>query len=305
MTAVADEIHAGTDPASPGPNVVTAEGAAKPGLPGSAPPPVHADAGKPAGRPDASPGPATGPVPGTPAKPDNVPHPTAAKRVALTFDDGPDKKYTPQILDILKKREVKATFFVVGLQVEKCADVLKRIVEEGHAVGNHTYDHANLTERTAAEIAEEIRQTDEAIRKALGTGTDLFRPPYGATNDVVKKTVADSKQELVQWTVDTRDWAGTTPDEIMEKVKSQTKPDGIILMHCFGGKNGKLDNTVEALPRVIDYLKDEGYTFVTVPELLAAEAETREQKKAQGNGHGHGQGQVQAQAPRSEAQVQA
>lgn len=197
-----------------------------------------------------------------------APHKQGLKRVALTFDDGPDKKYTPLILDVLKKREVKATFFVVGIQVAKYGDVLKRITAEGHAIGNHSWDHADLTKRTAEQIAEQIGKTDNAIHKALGTGTDLFRPPYGAADDKVKKSAEAAHQHLVQWTVDTRDWAGTTPEEILEKVKKQTKPDGIILMHCFGGKNGKLDNTVEALPKMIDYLKEEGYTFVTVPELM-------------------------------------
>ncbi|TMV49505.1 polysaccharide deacetylase family protein [Paenibacillus mesophilus] len=198
-----------------------------------------------------------------------APHKQGVKRVALTFDDGPDKKYTPLILDELKKREVKATFFVVGIQVAKYGDVLKRITAEGHAIGNHSWDHADLTKRTPEQVAEQIGKTDNAIHKALGTGTDLFRPPYGAADDKVKKAAAAAHRHLVQWTVDTRDWAGTTPEEMLEKVKKQTKPDGIILMHCFGGKNGKLDNTVEALPKMIDYLKEEGYTFVTVPELLA------------------------------------
>lgn len=194
------------------------------------------------------------------------------KRVALTFDDGPDKKYTPLILDVLKKREVKATFFVVGIQVAKYGDILKRISEEGHAIGNHTWDHADLTKRTAEQVAEQIDKTDAAIRKALGTGTALFRPPYGAADEQVKTTSAAAHQQLVLWTVDTRDWAGTSSADMLDKVKKQTKPDGIILMHCFGGKNGKLDNTVEALPQVIDYLKGEGYTFVTVNELMAEQA---------------------------------
>lgn len=195
-----------------------------------------------------------------------------AKRVALTFDDGPDRKYTPLILDVLKKNEVKATFFVVGVQVSKFGDVLERIVKEGHAVGNHSWDHADLTKKTPEQIDEEIGKTDEAIRKAIGSGTDLFRPPYGANDTNVKKAAASAERKLVLWTVDTRDWSGSTPKEILEKIRKQTKPGGIILMHSFGGKGGKLDNTVEALPQVIDYLKSEGYTFVTVPELLAGQA---------------------------------
>lgn len=194
--------------------------------------------------------------------------PKKLKRVALTFDDGPDAKYTPLILDELKKCDVKATFFVVGVQVNKYGDMLERIVKEGHAIGNHSWDHANLTKRTPEQIGEEIGKTDEAIRKRLGSVPDLFRAPYGAADDNVKKAVATSQRHLIGWTVDTRDWAGTPANEIMDNIKKHTKPDGIILMHSFGGKNGKLDNTVEVLPRMIDFLKGEGYSFVTVPELV-------------------------------------
>ncbi|MEF3306331.1 polysaccharide deacetylase family protein [Paenibacillus sp. GYB003] len=203
---------------------------------------------------------------GQPAKP-----PVKVKRVALTFDDGPDPKYTPLILDELKKCDVKATFFVVGVQVSRNGEMLKRIVKEGHAVGNHSWDHAKLTKRTAEQVRDEIVKTDEAIRKTLGTTTDLFRPPYGAADDNVKKIVEAERRRLIGWTVDTRDWAGTPPSEMLENVKKHTKPEGIILMHCFGGKDGKLDNTVELLPQLIDYLKQQGYTFVTVPELVGGQ----------------------------------
>jgi len=192
------------------------------------------------------------------------------KRIALTFDDGPDRKYTPAILDILKEKQVKATFFVVGIQVAKYEEELKRIVKEGHAVGNHTWDHADLTTRTPEEIADEIAKTDVAIREAIGDETRLLRPPYGAVDDKVKQAVASAGKELVLWNVDTRDWAGTEPDDMLENVKQHAKPNGIILMHCFGGRGGKLDNTVLALPRIIDALVEDGFSLVTIPELLDA-----------------------------------
>lgn len=215
------------------------------------------------------------PLPASPpAKPADSAHTDTAdareggKRIALTFDDGPDRKYTPAILDILKQKQVKATFFVVGIQIAKYEDELERIVKEGHAVGNHTWDHADMTTLTPEEIADEIGKTDEAIRKAIGDEPRLFRPPYGAFDDKVKQAVASADKEFVLWNVDTRDWAGTEADDMVNHVKQHAKPNGIILMHCFGGRGGKLDNTVQALPRIIDALVEEGFSLVTIPELL-------------------------------------
>ncbi|WP_019535701.1 polysaccharide deacetylase family protein [Paenibacillus ginsengihumi] len=211
-------------------------------------------------------------LPGQPTSPDDQAAPpaaTEAKQVALTFDDGPDAKYTPLILDILKEHDVKATFFVVGKQSEAFPDVLKRIHEEGHAIGNHSFAHADLSKLSAAEVQEDIAAADEAIARIVGASSALFRAPYGAESEAMRKHVADSGRQLVRWTVDTRDWAGTSPEEIMETVHRQLKPGGIILMHSFGGKQGKLDNTVKVLPQLIKDLREQGYRFVTVPELSA------------------------------------
>ncbi|MDO3679958.1 polysaccharide deacetylase family protein [Paenibacillus ehimensis] len=191
----------------------------------------------------------------------------ATKQVALTFDDGPDTKYTPQVLDILKQYEAKATFFVVGRQVVKHPDVLKRIHEEGHSIGNHSWDHANLTKLSSNQIQKEITSTDEAIEKIIGASTPLVRAPYGAVTASIKRNLTSAGHQLVEWTVDTKDWSGTASADMVELVRKRTKDGGIILMHSFGGKNGNLDNTVEALPLMIEALKQDGYAFVTVPEL--------------------------------------
>lgn len=190
------------------------------------------------------------------------------KRIALTFDDGPDGTYTPLVLEVLKKQKVKATFFVVGVQIAKHEEVLKQIVEEGHTLGNHTWEHAKLTECTPEQIHEQIDKTDKALQNSVGITTKLFRPPYGAIDEQVARLVSESGYHMIKWNSDTRDWAGTPPKEMLALVKEQAKPGGIILMHSFGGKNGKLDNTIEALPHIINYLRDEGYTLVTVDELL-------------------------------------
>lgn len=203
----------------------------------------------------------------TPPSPTPEPTPVSDKLIALTFDDGPDKKYTNKILDILAEHEVKATFFVVGKQVESYPDTMKRIVDEGHAVGNHSWDHKNFTQLKPDQMKQQIAKTNEAIKAAAGIETTWFRLPYGAQNNQVKKTITDTGNSNILWTVDTRDWAGTSPEAMMDNVKRNAKPNGIILMHSFGGKGGKLDNTVAFLPDLIQYLKEQNYTFVTIPEL--------------------------------------
>lgn len=187
------------------------------------------------------------------------------KRAALTFDDGPDAKYTTAILDILKEKGVKATFFVVGTQVEKYPEVMKRIKEEGHAIGNHTQAHKNLRELGRSGILQQITQADEAIEAAVGYTPSLFRAPYGAVSDMLIDELEDEDRRLVGWTVDTRDWAGTSIPEMREMIRKETESNGIILMHSFGGKY--IRNTVEMLPDIIDDLQELGFTLVTVDQI--------------------------------------
>ena len=189
------------------------------------------------------------------------------KLVALTFDDGPDIRYTPQVLEILKQYGVKATFFVVGTQIEKYPAVLQQMKDEGHTIGNHTYAHANLPKLEGQALIDEIEKGDELIKEVLGETTRYFRAPYGAVSDPLKALLRETGRELVGWTVDTRDWAGTEPDEIVKIVQETVRPNGIILMHSFGGRKGSLQNTIDALPAVIEYLQNEGYTLVPMSEL--------------------------------------
>ncbi|MBW7474854.1 polysaccharide deacetylase family protein [Paenibacillus oenotherae] len=191
-----------------------------------------------------------------------------SKLVALTFDDGPDKKYTTAILDILREKDVKATFFTVGIQVKKYPDILQRIVKDGHALGNHSYHHHDLSKLDSRMIKEEIKWTDTLIQEAVGFVPRLVRAPYGAVSPLVKNIMKDNERELIGWSVDTRDWAGESVAKMRANVNKNTKPGGIVLMHSFGSKH--LKNTVELLPLIIEDLSKKGYTFVTVDELLSA-----------------------------------
>ncbi|CAH1212961.1 hypothetical protein PAECIP111893_03598 [Paenibacillus plantiphilus] len=194
--------------------------------------------------------------------------PSSAKLVALTFDDGPDKNYTMDILDILREYKLKATFFTVGIQVKKYPEIMKRIAQDGHVIGNHSYHHPNLSKLDSKTIKEEIKWTDHLIEKTAGYVPRLVRAPYGALSPLVRSIMKDNNRELIGWTVDTRDWAGESVARMRANVNKNTKPGGIILMHSFGSKH--LKNTVELLPLIIEDLSKKGYTFVTVDELLSA-----------------------------------
>lgn len=196
--------------------------------------------------------------------------PTKEKRVAITFDDGPDKTYTPQILDILKSHQVKATFFLIGEKANEHPDVVKRIYAEGHDLGNHTWNHRQLSKMPAADIEAEIARTDDLLKKTSGTAPKLFRSPYGETSEDIMRTAAQTGHSVIGWSVDTRDWEGHSAEAILATVKKELKPGAVILMHSAGGKGGNRANTVKALPQVIAYLKQQGYRIETVSELMDA-----------------------------------
>jgi peptidoglycan-N-acetylglucosamine deacetylase len=189
-----------------------------------------------------------------------------SKKVALTFDDGPDAKYTNQILDILHEHEVKATFFVVGEHAAFYKNTMKRIVDQGHEVGNHSWSHVDLTKLDENRLQEEINKTDEVIQGYTGKPVPAFRPPYGAVSKMVVD-YAEKHHKIICWSVDTRDWEGIPSDQIVQHVKRDLRNGGIILQHSAGGKHGNLSNTVKALPALIQYLKENGYELVTVSEL--------------------------------------
>lgn len=184
----------------------------------------------------------------------------AAKRktVALTFDDGPSK-YTPQILDILERNEVKATFCLLGNKVGPYRKTARRIVTEGHRVCNHSRSHPDFTTLSSSAARSQIVWTQRKIRDVTGRDPKTFRFPYGSSNSRTRKVVRAQELRILGWTVDTRDWSRPGASVIVKRAVGGTRPGGVILMHDGGGNRSQ---TVAALDRTIKQLKKKGYTFV-------------------------------------------
>ncbi|MBE6554746.1 MAG: polysaccharide deacetylase family protein [Ruminococcaceae bacterium] len=190
---------------------------------------------------------------------------TDKKRIALTFDDGPHPRYTPQILDILNEFGVEATFFVVGTNAETYPELIEREQREGHEIGNHTYNHYHTAKMSAATLIEDILACSNTLERITGSRVKLFRPPEGVCTPDIKTHCEENDFTIVMWSVDTRDWAHPSVTEICRNVKEHVKNGSIILMHDFIGKNSP---TPEALRRIIPMLQESGYEFVTVSRLL-------------------------------------
>jgi peptidoglycan/xylan/chitin deacetylase (PgdA/CDA1 family) len=198
--------------------------------------------------------------------------PGTKREIALTFDDAPDANFTPKILDILKKNGVTATFFVVGWRVEAYPDIVKRIVDEGHILGNHSYSHANLPKLNDDAFHEQIIKTDRLIEKFTGFTPNIVRPPYGSVTARQVRWLVTQKKIIVNWDVDSLDWKGLKAEPIARNVLNHVHAGAIILQHSGTGTGGDLSGTVDALPRIIDELKSEGFKLVTIPQLLGIPA---------------------------------
>lgn len=181
------------------------------------------------------------------------------KLVALTFDDGPNNTSTPRILDILKKNDVKATFFVLGSMVDANPTVVKRAHDEGHVIANHSYSHANLINLDEKGIQNEVIKTNQKIEKIIGEEPYLLRPPYGSFNSKVKNATG---MEIALWNVDSLDWKTRNSNAILKQVKSSVLPHSVILMHDI------YSTTADSLDPMIKHLKSQGYEFCFVDELI-------------------------------------
>ena len=190
----------------------------------------------------------------------------SAKVVALTFDDGPHPKKTPEILEILDKYDVHATFFAVGENAEAHPEIVKAEIDAGHEIGNHTYTHVFLKNADCEKVKREICAFDDYMLEEFEYKPKLLRPPGGLYNDSVCTFAESMGYSVILWSVDTRDWAHTSAGAIADTILDNVSGGDIILCHDFIGGEA---HTAQALRTVIPQLKNMGYEFVTVSELMA------------------------------------
>ena len=189
--------------------------------------------------------------------------------IAMTFDDGPSAVLTPRLLDILKQRNIKATFFVLGQLVQEHPEIVARAIAEGHEVANHSWDHKALNKLGEGGLQHELADTSAEITKATGKPVTLMRPPYGATNPRLNRAIEkEYGMKVILWSVDPFDWKRPGPQVVSQRILAGAKPGAIILSHDIH------PGTIEAMPATLDALQAKGYKFVTVSELLTMESKT-------------------------------
>ena len=194
------------------------------------------------------------------------------KLVALTFDDGPSPVWTPKILDELKKAHIKATFFMLGEHVAKYPDIARRVVAEGHEVGNHTYDHHILLYHTLDNLLKEINETQKVIKDKTGVKTKYFRPPKAWLTAEEKKEIEGMGYKIILWSLNSKDWVTFDDKYIVKYILKNVRPGDIILFHDSGGvftaEGGNREETVKTIPSLVEKLREKGFKFVTITELL-------------------------------------
>lgn len=191
------------------------------------------------------------------------------KFIALTFDDGPDEVFTPQILDILKKYNVKATFFVIGQKVEYNKNIVKREFDEGHEIGNHTFSHINVSKNGFKKIQKEIVDTQKAIKNVTGVYPKVFRPPYRAISKDMCEVIKQNDMNIVLWSyVDAKDWSSPGVNQIVRSIEEGVQNGCIILLHDYNKIRTSKSQTIQALEIMIPDLLQKGYKFITVSELI-------------------------------------
>lgn len=194
--------------------------------------------------------------------------------IAITFDDGPSATQTPKLLDMLKERGIKATFYVVGQNVVEYPDIMRRIAAEGHELGNHSWNHPSLTKLGADGVRSQMNKTSDAIEKTTGVRPKTMRPPYGATNAGLNRQFDQQfGMKVILWSVDPLDWKYRNSSKVSSMIIENTHPGAIILAHDIH------PSTVAAMPAVFDALLAKGYKFVTVSELLAMDRPVEVVKK--------------------------
>lgn len=183
--------------------------------------------------------------------------------LALTFDDGPHPQNTPRLLDILKRYNVKATFYTIGRSVDRYPRIAKRIIDEGHEIGNHTYTHGNLSKMNETRVRREMNKGRDAIYRATGVMPTTMRPPYGALFKSQRKWIKDNYgYPTILWSVDPMDWRDRKASVVANRLITKARPGGILLAHDLH------KTTIDAIPETLDKLLSRGYEFVTISELI-------------------------------------
>jgi peptidoglycan/xylan/chitin deacetylase (PgdA/CDA1 family) len=190
--------------------------------------------------------------------------------IAMTFDDGPNEKLTPKLLDLLAQHHIHATFFVLGENAIQHPEILKRAVQEGHEIGNHSWSHPNLAKASEETVRSQIKRTEDLITNVIGSRPTLFRPPYGSLTAHQKHFIHDQlAYEIILWEVDPLDWKKPGPNIVSTRIVKETRPGSIILAHDIHAQ------TIEAMPATFTELENKGFKFVTVTELLKLRAVAR------------------------------
>jgi peptidoglycan/xylan/chitin deacetylase (PgdA/CDA1 family) len=203
------------------------------------------------------------PVPAEPSITFNLVH-VDGPYIAMTFDDGPNDKLTPKLLDLLAAHHIKATFFVLGELVQTYPEIVQRAAREGHEIGNHSWSHPNLAKLSDAGVRQQLQKTDDAIKAATGARPTLMRPPYGNLSERQKRWVhSDFGYKIILWDVDPLDWKRPGPKIVCSRIVKDTRAGSIVLSHDIH------PGTIEAMPATLEQLEAKGFKFVTVSELIA------------------------------------
>lgn len=189
--------------------------------------------------------------------------PTGKRQICLTFDDGPDPVETKKVLQVLKKHDVKAAFFIIGKKAENQQDILNQMIADGHIIGNHSYQHHFFSPlKLPGLIEREIKLTKDLIEQFSPEGKHYFRPPFGVTNPMIARAVKRIKPEVIGWSLRSFDTVTKNPERLLQRLIRKTKPGSIVLLH------DRIEGIHKVLDSYIHYLKKENYSFLTIEELF-------------------------------------
>ena len=194
----------------------------------------------------------------------------SSKKLALTYDDGPNDPYTLQLMDVLAKHSVRATFFTIGRYVQRKPQIVRDLIKAGHVIGNHTYTHPNLVLQSETQVRIQLTICQNVLSEVTGAMPKLFRPPFGGRRPVVLRIARELGLEPIMWSITCYDWKATTPEQIEQHAHRQFHGGAVILLH--DGRHVEMgtdrSHTVKATDHLISKYKAEGYEFVTIPEML-------------------------------------